>query len=278
MPCKKMRSKVNAILAFNYLLICILCTSCAQKRWTETLSEDENRTMEQLVAAMQEKEQLCPQSLDADMRLFWKGPVASRAVEGYLQLLAPSSMKFIVSNPLGQPVFAFSGNGKMFQILQPTKQTHIRGGVRSLAIRYQMPLVITQGDWFAYMTSRLPVHKVTIIETTQDRNSNTVWLRFTDTSKQKRDSQSYLHLDQQKEEVLGYLFLDKAGETLAEISYPGKKEGSTYCPVQTEVKVSELPWDAEIRIKLEDISNTNQLNESDFPLPVPSGFTTQIWP
>jgi outer membrane lipoprotein-sorting protein len=275
---KKTHSKVNATLLLHCLLLCSLCTSCAQKRWTETLSEDENRTMGQLVTAMQEREQLCPQSLDADMRLFWKSPVASRAVEGYLQLLAPSSMKFIVSNPLGQPVFVFSGNGKMFQILQPTKRTHIRGGVRSLAIRYQMPIVITQGDWFAYMTSRLPVDKLTVIETTQDRDNNTVWLRFADTSKEKSDNQIYLHLDQQREEVLGYLFLNKAGETLAEISYPGKKEGSTYCPVQTEVTVSELLWDSEIKIKLEDISSANQLNERDFPLPVPAGFNTQIWP
>lgn len=278
MPCKKRYVKVNATLILHCFLLCLLCTSCAQKRWSETLSDDENGAMEQLIAAMQEREQLCPQSFDAEMRLFWKNPVASRAVEGYVQLLSPSSMKFIVSNPLGQPVFVFSGNGKSFQILQPTRQTHMRGGVRSLAIRYHMPLIITQENWFAYMTSRLPVNKLTILETNQDRDSNTVWLRFVDTSRKETNGWTYLHLDQEKEEVLGYLFLDDEGETLAEISYPGKKEGSAHCPVQTEVTVSKLPWDAEIRIQLEDIASATQLNESDFPLPVPAGFNTQIWP
>lgn len=278
MPCKTTRSTMNALVTFYCLLLCILCTSCAQKRWTDTLSEEENRAMEQLVATIQEREQQCSQRFDADMKLFWKSPVASRAVQGYLQLLAPSSMKFVASNPLGQPLFALSGNGKNFQILQPMQQTHIRGGVRSLAIRSKIPLLMIQGNWFAYMGGRLPAHKLTIIETTQDRDSDTVWLRLADTSRQKTEGRIYLHLDQQKEEVLGYLFLDKEGETLAEISYPGTKAGKTHCGAQTEIAVTDLPWGAEIRIKLENISGAVQLKEQDFPLPVPAGFNTQIWP
>ncbi len=278
MPCKKKRRTGKTILIFNCLLLCILCSSCAQKRWTDALSEEENSAMEQLVTAMQEREQQCSQNFDADMQVFWKSPVTSRAVEGYLQLLAPSSMKFVVSNPLGQPVFAFTGDGNKFQILQPTQQMHIRGSVRSLAIRSKLPLVMTRGDWFAYISSRLPAHKLTILETAPDSENNTVWLRLADTSRQKTDGLIYLHLDPQQEKVLGYLFLDNAGETLADISYPGKREGSTYCAVQTEIRVDKLPWGSEIRIKLENIANTVQLKEQDFPLPVPAGFTTQIWP
>lgn len=278
MPYDKAGSTAKTIVVLNCLLLCLLCTSCAQKRWTDALSNEENSVMEQLVAAMQEREQQCSQSFDADMRLFWKNPLKSRAVEGYLQMLSPSSMKFVVSNPLGQPVFAFSSNGKTFQILQPRQQTHIRGSVRSLALRNRMPLIMTQGDWFAYMTSRLPVRKLIIVETTQDRDSDTVWLRIANTDVQKTDGLIYLHLDPQKEEVLGYLFLDNAGETLAEISYPGRKEGNRDCPVQTEITVDELPWGAKIRIKLENIASADFLKEQDFPLPVPAGFNTQVWP
>jgi len=242
------------------------------------VSNEENSAMEQVVVAMQERERQCSQNFDADMRLFWNNPLYSRAVEGYLQMLSPSSMKFVVSNPLGQPVFAFSGNGKTFQILQPRQHAHIRGSVRSLALRNKMPIIMTQGEWFAYITSRLPIRKLAIVETAQDKDSDTFWLRIANSGVQNTDGFVYLHLDPQKKVVLGYLFLDNAGETLAEISYPGKKVGASDCPVQTEITIDKLPWDAKIRIKLENIASGESLKEQDFPLPVPVGFNTQVWP
>lgn len=278
MPCNKTGSTSKTILILQGLLLCLLCTSCAQKRWTDAVSNEENSAMEQVVVAMQEREQQCSQKFDADMRLFWNNPLSSRAVEGYMQMLSPSSMKFVVSNPLGQPVFAFSGNGKTFQILQPRQQTHIRGSVRSLALRNKMPLIMTLGNWFAYMTSRLPMGKLVVVETAQDRNGDTFWLQIAKTSAQKTGGFIYLHLDPQKKDVLGYLFLDNAGETLAEISYPGKKIGNSDCPVQTEITIEKLPWDSTIRIQLENIASADSLKEQDFPLPVPAGFNTQVWP
>ncbi len=260
------------------ILFCLLFSGCAQKRWDDTLSEEETRDFQNIILAMQQQEQQCFQSYDADMKMFWKSPVGDNAVAGYLVLNAPSSVKHIVSNPLGQAVFAFSGNGKTFQMLTPSKRRHIRGNVRSLAIRNSVPLILAQGDWFAYLSGRLPMRKLTVEEAAKDNSDKSIWLKLVTPKGPYTTGSVYLQIDADKKEVLSYLFLDDSGDVLADIQYGKQKEGKTPCSVHTEVQITGLPWGAEIRIELENISGFNQFKRTDFALPVPASFNTQLWP
>ncbi len=279
-----MRYKTNT-LKKDISILCLVATTlffsgCAGKRWTGPLEAEENIAIQEVVKRMQAKERGCPQSFDADMKMFWKAPLEERAVEGYLQLLAPSFLKLVISNPLGQPVFVFSGNGKTFQLLEPVRRKHIRGVVRSIALRNEIPLILAQGDWFAYLTGRLPGRQLDIIEILQDKTNETIWLQIsTPAAKNKLvEGKLYLHLDSQHEKVLGYLFLDDKGNTLAEFSYAEKEGEKDHCTVQPRILVGGLPWGAEIRIELDNISNFDRIQKRDFTLPVPRGFSKQLWP
>ena len=274
-------NKTSPSMKFVFLcvmLLCLLCSGCAQKRWDDTLTDEENIEMQNILLAMQQQEKQCFQNFDTDMKMFWKSPVGDNAVEGYLVMNAPSSVKYVVSNPLGQPVFAFAGNGKTFQMLKPMRRRHIRGNVRSLAIRYDIPLILAQGDWFAYLTGRLPLRKLIVAESAKDNSDKTIWLKLVTAKGPYTTGSVHLQIDPDKKEVLSYLFLDDNGDVIAEIQYGGRKEGKSPCGVHKEIQVTGLPWGSEIRIELKNISGFNQFNRKDFSLPVPVSFNTQLWP
>ncbi len=276
MPCKKKYISIKSGF-FCLLFCCLIFSGCAQKRWNEELTEEENKTVEIILRDMQQQEKSCFQSFDTDMKMFWKTPTGDSAVEGYLVLRSPSSIKFVITNPLGQPVFAFTGNGKTFQLLKANEKRHIRGNVRSLAIRNQIPLILARDDWFAYLSGRLPLRKLTVEESAKG-SDNTLWLKIATAKGPYTTGSIYLQIDPAKKKLLSYLFLDDDGDVLAEIRYGKQKTGTTPCDVHTDIQVSELPWGSAIRIKLKNISGFNQFKKTDFVLPVPKSFRTQLWP
>jgi hypothetical protein len=277
MPCKQ-SSFSTKYFSIYCILFFLLFSGCGQKRWDAPFPEEENRDLQKILLAMQQQEQQCFQNFDADMKMFWKSPLGDNAVEGYLILNAPSSVKYVVTNPLGQPIFAFTGNGKRFQMLKPLERQHIRGNVRSFAIRNRIPLILAQGDWFAYLSGRLPLRKLTVEESAKDSNNNSIWLKIATPKGPYTTGSVYLQIDPNKKVVLSYLFLDDSNDMIAEIRYGEQKEGDTSCGVHTEIQITGLPWGAAIRIELENISGFNQFTKADFSLPVPTSFNTQLWP
>jgi outer membrane lipoprotein-sorting protein len=269
-------AKVGFILSVSLL---VLLTGCAGKRWSEPLLEEESLEITEIITAMQEENKTCPESLDADIRIFWKSPMADSSVVGYLQLMSPSFMKFIVSNPLGMVVYAFASNGKTFQILNTSERQHIRGNVRPLAIRKELPLVLVEGDWFAFLNGQLPSHSQTPKKITRDTEDQTVWLMLSKSDTNTTSGEQWVHLDLAKRKLLGYLFLDNNGKTIAEISYEDQEGNSDGCfSSKRQVRITDLPWGAEIRIELQDIRTDTQFNDSDFSLPEPIGYFKQLQP
>ncbi len=257
-------------------LICLLLSGCAGQRWADPLAEEEQVEITRIITTMQEMEKQCPDSLDAGALLFWNSPLGDWGVEGYMQLLSPSFIKLVVSNPLGQPVYAFASNGTRFQILHPRQYQHIRGNVRSLAIRKEVPQILAQGNWFGYLTGRLPADLPEGMEVNRDASDSSVWLRISPANSGRRLESAWVHVDPLQKSVLGYLFLDSSGETLAEIVYGGQQEGSDSCKPEEEVTITGLPWGAELKIELKDIDTSRQFSEKDFSLPVPPGYTTEL--
>lgn len=277
MPFKKRSISTPLFFWALSLLLCLFLSSCSQKPWDTPLDADENRSAQHLLQEMQEIEQQCFQSFDADMKMFWKSPTGDRAIEGYLVLKAPSSLRYVVSNPLGQPVFAFSGNGKVFQMLQAMEKTHVRGNVRSIALRNRVPLLVAQGDWFAYLTGRLPARNLTVIESAKDSSSNTLWLQIATPKGRYVTGTVHLQIDPVTKELLSYLFLDKDGDTMAVIEYP-QRTGNKPCRVASATEISGLPWGSVVKLEIQAISGFDNFSGEDFTLPVPEGYQTQLWP
>jgi len=268
----------RALFLWIPLFLILIITGCARQRWTEPLQEDESRRVSELITAMQDTNKTCPKGFDADAIISWKSPVTDTAVQGYLQLLSPSSVKFIVSNPLGMPIYAFASDGNTFQILDTSKRQHIRGNVRNLAFRKELPIILAQGDWFSFLSGQLPSQAIYAEQISKDTTNETVWVRFPKSEKIKTADEQWVNLDPGQRKVLGYLFLDRSGETIAEISYENKKEDVNCLSGEKKIRVTDLPWGAEIEIELHDIRTDDSFSEADFSLPVPVGYFKQLQP
>ncbi len=273
---KRGRSRASLLLAA--VLLSLFFGGCARQPWSERLEEEEIVEVEKIVHFMQEESRSCSNSLDANVLIFWKGPLEEFAIEGYLQLLSPSFFKFVINNPLGQPLYAISSNGKTFQSLHIAQQKHIRGNMRSLVLRNDLPPVLVGDNWFAYLTGRLPERSVEIVEVNRDSSSETIWLHLPNPTSSSEAEKVYVHLDPVKRQILGYLLLDSKGETLAEISYAKQGDKSDLCTPRKELSITGLSWGAELRIELREIRTDTQFQEDDFSLPIPSGYATQLQP
>lgn len=260
------------------LFLILILTGCAGQRWAEPLQEDEKLKVSKIITAMQDAEKSCPDGFDAEATIFWKSPVADTAVSGYLQFQSPSSVKFIVTNPLGMLVYAFASNGKTFQILDTGKRQHIRGNLYNLALRKEIPVILAQGDWFAFLSGQLPLQPIRVEEINEDSANGTVWVRFLKAEKNTTVDEQWVNLDLTQRKVLKYLFLDGSGETIAEISYDNQKEDGNCLPADKKIHITNLPWGSEIKIELRDIRTDNTFSQADFSLPVPTGYFKQLQP
>ena len=261
------------------LLPIILLSGCAGNHWDKTLEEEETAAIAGMIQEMQEADNYCPQNLDADVKAFLNTPAENIAVQGYLQLLSPSYLKFVLSNPLGQPMFILASNGEMFQSLDMTIRRHIRGSVRSLGIRNDIPLIIIHGDWYAFFTGRLPEQPMVIKHIYRNDDEENVWIEMPATvSLTGAPEYTYISVNPQNGRVLEYLFLDENGKTIAKISYSESIVPQDICEVRKQIHITELPWDSTITLELDDVQTNMRLNKKDFILPVPKNYSKQLHP
>lgn len=263
------------------LLLLVLLGGCAPKKWASLpLPADEQIQIRELLVSMQVANRLCPKGLDANAQIFWKSPLSNAAVSGYLELQEPSFIKFIVTNPLGMVVYALSSTGQIFQFLDISQRQYIRGSVRNLAIRQGIPRILGQANWSAILSAKLPSGPFTPQQISRDTDGHSVWIQIPQSSTYTGTAQQWLHLEPEQRRVLGYLFLDQDGTNIAEISYGKPEAGArTGClSSQITTHISNLPWGAEITIRLEDAQGKGPTLPSDFTLPVPTGFFEQLQP
>ncbi len=273
--CRHVTAALLAIIAAS------LITACAGPRWSEMEPQEEAEVLA-VVKELQKERGECPDSLDADVSIYWKTPLSSSAVNGYLQLRSPSHVKLIVNSPLGMVLYAFASDGSNFEILNIAQRRHIRGNLRTLAIRKELPVVLAQDDWFATLSGSLPETPLTINTIKRDSGDRTVWLEIDKGEDNRTADRKWIHLDINQKKLLGYLFLDSDGAVLADISYEEKsdtqKRRKSCLASNRTILITGLPWGTEIRIELQDIRTDTPLEEDDFSLPVPENYFRQLMP
>ncbi len=268
----------NLVLLIISIAAASLLSACATPRWSE-IALDEEVQITDIVYRMQEENKLCPNNLDAEATVFWKTPLSSSGINGYLQLRSPSFVKLIINSPLGMVLYAFASDGQSFQTLDISQRRHISGNLRTLAIRKNVPVILAQGDLFAYIIGALPAEPLKIRKITRDSRDQTVWLQLDQTGRNKTSDSRWLHLDIHKRQVLGYLFLDNEGSVIADITYKkmDTMQNSCISPEHTTL-ITGLQWGTEITLKLKDIRTDTPFEDADFSLPVPDNYYKQLQP
>lgn len=254
-------------LAASYLL-----TGCAAKPWSEPLGEPETESTLQLVDTLAARDALCGKTLEGDLDLFYQTPLEKKALSGFLQFSIPSSYKFIVSNPFGQPLLAVAGDQKSFQAINIGNQSYLAGSLSSFGLRSNISSYLLQSDWSTLLTGRILFPGQAITELNEDRNQRGVWL----TSKRKNQPGSYrLLLDRDQELIVACVLENDNGGTVAEILYDNWVTLGG-CRQPLDIRISGLDYGTEVQLKLSNVALSDE--EMNYSLQPPPGYRRQYLP
>lgn len=258
--------------ALLLLLTSFFLAGCASKPWTDPLGDAEVDTTTLLIDSLLARDEACGETLEGDVALFYQNPFEKKALSGFLQFSIPSSYKFIMTNPFGQPVLVIAGNQESFQAINTFEKKFLEGGLRSFGLRNNIPSYFLKSNWGSLLTGRNQLSSQAITDIRDDRDSRGVWLTF-----QSKEQAGVYHLllDREQEVYLVLILENGKGQTVAEITYDdwvtlGK------CKQPLEINITGLDYGTDIHIKLSNVLITDERNT--YRLRPPPGYIRQYMP
>lgn len=255
------------------ILLVLLLHGCAGRPWTSPLTEEESGPVALIFQEMQQRDATCSCCLDAKAILSWDGPGQDQSVAGFLQLMLPTSFKFVILNPLGQPLYALVSDGREFQSINTTQKQHLIGKISSLATEYNIPEALFSDNWGYWLTGRLQEQEATIETIRRDDSGRGAWItmRYPDESPL---SKSHFLIHPDTKQLLARILIDRRGDTIATISYD-QRTGQNNCAPVSRVSITDLPYGSKLTIALSEFLPDRSFTAADFRLKVPGGYLTK---
>lgn len=259
------------------ILLVLLLNGCAGRPWTSPVADNETVVITRTFEEMQERDASCFSSLDAKATLSWETPGKDRSVAGFFQLMLPTSVKFVVINPLGQPLYALvSDDGQAFQSINTSLKQHISGKISSLARQYRIPESLLSDNWGYWLTGRLHEKGARIEAIRRDGSGRGVWItvRYQDGGALGK---SHLLIQPTTRQLLARILVDRQGETIAAISYD-QRMGEDACAPISRITITDLPYGSKLSIDLAEILTDRSFSAANFRLKVPADYTNEELP
>lgn len=272
------RSSWNKNHNFTFLLILIFlaCSGCARKPWTNPLDEKQTENAIEFLNLLGAKTELCPEGIDGDITLSYQNLFGKKNVKGYFQVLSPSFIKLIVSNPFGQPVLAITSDRHTFQLVNTIERKYIGGSVYSYGLLHNIPSALLGGNWTDWIRGIISVDPSTIVDMRQDREKRGTWI----TVREREDDnnrKTHLLIESEKGRLLSRIVEGDTGEIFVEITYEDWISVES-CEQPHLIKVTGLEYNTHLTIKLSDIRVAGNLDKDDFRFTAPAGYMKQILP
>lgn len=265
-------NKPSTLHGLLFLLATFVLAGCAATPWTDPLRDTEAEKIVNQVNALAARDAACGKTLEGDLALFYQSPLEKKAVEGFLQFSMPSSYKFVISNPFGQPVLIIAGDQNSFQALHTLSRKYFTGSISSFGLRNDIPSFFLKSDWGFLLTGRLQLSGRSITDIRNDRDARGVWLTFPN---KNQGGISHLLLDREKEIVLVYIIEDDWGKKVAEITY-GNRLAADICQQPLDIKIAGLDYGTEIHLNLDNVLLSDV--KKTYQLRPPLGFMQQHMP
>jgi outer membrane biogenesis lipoprotein LolB len=263
----------NGSIAALFLLLILSCSGCAQKPWGTSLEEKEYDSALRLANEMANNNNQCVRSIHTDLTVEYVTPLGKRSFSGYLLYSPPASYKFVISNPLGQPLFIIAGNQDEYQAINTLETKYISGGMTSFALRNQLPIHFLKGRWDDWLTGKNTISTEYITDINFDRQSRGIWFTFEDNAGIKNIS--HLLVDPEKKVIIEHVLNTRARKSLATIDYSDYLQNQS-CLQPQNIFISGLDYGTTIRFQLSDTELVTETKT--YSLNPPQGYLRQIRP
>lgn len=260
------------------LAVMATAAGCARTPWRQPIAEDRQKLVLQVIDEMRQEEAARSDCIDSDLDLFISSRMKNRAVRGYLQLKQPESIKFITSNPLGQPLLAFTSDGSRVQYVNTFEQFFADGDIAAFAELYEIPAFAYTSSWGKWLTGRLPATSA-ITAVRQDESDRGFWVSFAgdgeaESGKAGKPAVEHLLIDLDNRTMLGRIFTDSKGGIAARISYSDWLQNSSrhISRQPGKITITDLDYGAEIVLKFSALQPMENCSSKDFNLSKPAGY------
>ena len=207
---------------------------------------------------------------------------------GYLQAMEPDYIKFVALDPLGQPIFIFLTNGKIFKGLNIPEGRAYMGPVNSEAYKKFAPPGFDPGFSYYWLTGRLPPGDLEILKIRRDKDDKGYWLQV---RYEHSGNDSMILFDPDELIVLRHIIMSDTGDHVVDLTYdnyrpgyvrekqlatedkgmiggPGLKE--KFCKIPTKISVSSnSAAEKKIELKLFSFVPGTEFSPDDFELEIP---------
>lgn len=272
---KPLQNNSSQCLRFTacFILSSLIVSGCARKPWGDPISEEYAKELKGRVELLRLARQQCPVQWDANIEVDYHTALDEKKFAGYILVKHPSSLKFIASNPLGQPLLALTSNSKQFQLVDIPNSQYTHGSTLKFALLNNVPEEFISGEWGNWLAARMSDSDSTQSSIYTDQDPQKFW--YTE-SIDNRITTSYL-IDTSTMLIRESLLWGNKGKVLAAFSYDDYKSNGT-CLQPAKITIDQLSFGASIHLNLKDIQPVDHSETKDFILTVPSYYFNRYLP
>ena len=269
------KSKNPAVsgLLLPVLILLTLC-SCAKTPWTSLLEGEPKNIVETSYMNFVASQEICHSSWDAEVDIRWTSSVRNFSFSGYCQVLEPAYLKFIVPNPLGQPIRIIVTNGSTYTDIDPVEKVVVRGDMRSWALRHELPLNLVNGTWLDWIGGRSSAPIEQIAEIRLDFENRGAWLSIA--SADSEAIQEYILFNWEHGKIIERILLDDSDRIFATLAYL-EWQDSDQCLFPVALSIDDLPLGGKVDLRFTEIRQ-REFEPADFNVDIPRGFKSTWLP
>jgi hypothetical protein len=262
-------------LAFFVIIFPLLITGCATRAiQTIPATGAEEVWVTAAFMDMLERQNKCGCCLDAEAEVAievnnWLGN-RTGTLNGFLQAMAPSHVKFVGVNPLGQPLVIFITDGNTFQNLQVPKNKVYEGPVRSETFKKYMPAWFEPENSFYWLVGRMNPEPFQIQSVQRDKVIEAFWLHLQYEGSLHRNMVLF---DPQQLFIQRQVLIDADDNLQIDIKYDNYVNiNNDHCLVPGSLNVVSRNGEGKINLVLDSFLKDAEFLIEDFEIIVPSGY------
>ena len=240
---------------------------CATLPETELLSRDQAEQASQSFKRMISRQKLCGCCVDANAVVRYDSTFMSGTIDGIVQAMAPSYLKFVGLNPIGQPVLILNTNGSSFQFIIAVEKKGYQGPVQSEQFRKYAPPGIDGGFGYYWLIGKLQPGAIGIDDIRQDARGRGLWVELHYESKELAH---HVLFDPERQMIMEHILREPGGDIVLDVRYDGYIDSS--CALPGRVTISSGNHKGVLEIVLSDWDRVQTFTEQEFYFELPPDF------
>lgn len=242
-------------LSFSLLLL----SSCSYTPWQEApLSLEQVGNIPRVVQEMQNER--CGDGFDADAIITLTTKVGNHLYQGYLAALRPGYGKFVISSPLGQPLFIATTASQKLTIINISAKNYSHQAIPPLLKRYDLPQNLFVTGIANILGAYISQNFTPPFSYYRDKNNRGIWV-------QEDNGQETLLINPEKKQIIARRIVDNKEQLDIEYSY-----GTEKCSLPKSITISGLSYGSTLAVELKKGVKTNTFTPSIFTIQPPSFF------